>query len=168
MNRKLKILLVLLSVGLNIAFISLGSIRYFKHHSQPRLSCSKSDTCDINCPLYKELGLKDKQWRMIAPLIDEYNKEKMSIEHGIYTSRESLFTLLESPNTDSISITRHQNRIIDHQKRLQDILIKLILKEKSSLSKEQSTKLISMLKMTVSLRKPACCEDDSKNKKCCD
>ncbi len=166
MNRKIKILLILLSVGLNIAFISIGSYRYFKYGSQGRLSCSNLGTCNINCPLYKDLGLKDEQWKVISPLLDEYNKEKVSIEHGIYTSRDSLFTLLESPNPDSISIIRNQNRIIDNQKRLQDILIKLILKEKSSLSREQSTKLIDMLKKTASFKKPICCEDNSK--KCCD
>ena len=77
MWKKIRPLLILLSVALNVAFVTFWAVRALPSHF-----CGKRGTTGggaVWCPLHRKLGTTDAQWREIEPRLAEFKKSARTV-----------------------------------------------------------------------------------------
>lgn len=141
----LRKLLFALSIGLNLAFVTM-----FILHSMSASDRDAGHSCgpvksSVSSSIHREVGVTDEQWEKIEPLVQEF-REKSSIQRRkISILRSQLMELLARPDVDGSAITAKQEEILDGQRQMQRLVIDHWIKEKAILSSEQAKRLIRSL-----------------------
>jgi Spy/CpxP family protein refolding chaperone len=137
MWHKLKPLLIILSVVLNLSFIAAwagGSL----------LNQKKSATCHIQknstkiwCPLHRRLAVSKSQWQEIEPMIRTFHDSTNMQCQSMRVLRTELLGLLAAPIPDRDAIAKKQQEVSSGQQKMQQMVIGHLLNEKNVLSPEQ-------------------------------
>mgnify|MGYP000657540682 CR=1 FL=1 len=136
-----------LSLGLNLAFIAMWLI-----HSLPvpgggeDISRSVDDGAAVPSALHREIGVKEEQWKQIAPLVQAFREKAGKQRRKIRAFRGQLMDLLTMPGVDKAAIRLKQDEILLNQRQMQNLVIDHLLKEKEILSPEQAKKLMQYLR----------------------
>lgn len=142
-----------LSLGLNLAFITMWLIHSLSIPGDPEgLSHPKSESA-VPSPLHREIGVTEEQWQKIEPLILDFREKASSQRQQISVLRGQLMELLTLPQVEAGAIRRKQEEILAAQRKMQTLVIDHLLKEKELLSPEQGKRLMQSLCQQ--------CQDDS-------
>jgi Spy/CpxP family protein refolding chaperone len=134
-----------LSLGLNLAFIAMWLVHSLSAPGDARgLSRSESDNA-VPSALHREIGVSADQWRQIGPLILDFREKAGKQRQKISALRGQLMDLLTMPNVDEAAIRKTQEEILAGQRRMQNLVIDHLLKEKEILSPEQGKRLMQSL-----------------------
>jgi Spy/CpxP family protein refolding chaperone len=149
MWKKMKTVIVILifSVALNAAFGAMWAI----HRLPAHLGCigHKGDlhakSC-ILCPLHRKLGTSEKQWQEIEPRLVEFKTSALAVCRELNQLRNELIDLIAAPETDFEAIRAKQDEILAGQRRMQELVVSLLLKEKEVLTPQQQKSLFDMIR----------------------
>lgn len=145
MGKNLQKPLCALSLGLNLAFIAV----WLAHSlSAPGgaggLSPSAVDSL-VPSELHREIGVTEQQWRMMEPWVRDFQKKAAEQRQSISALRGQLMDLLILPVADEAALREKQEEILAGQRRMQNLVIDHLLREKELLSPEQGRKLMESL-----------------------
>jgi len=134
-----------LSVGLNLAFIAVWLVHSLSVPGDAGgLSRPESDGA-VPSALHREIGVTEEQWRKIEPLVLDFREKATKQRQKISALRGQLMELLTMSNVDKAAIRKTQEEILAGQRRMQNLVIDHLLKEKELLSPEQGKKLMQFL-----------------------
>jgi Spy/CpxP family protein refolding chaperone len=145
MRRKLIMLLVVLSVALNVAFIGGWAWHAFSGCLRTGRPQPGRDG-EIWCPTHRELGLTGEQWRQIEPSLTEFYDQAQENRSRLQNLRDEILDLLAAPEPDMALVREKQEQILKGQRRMQELVLRRLLKEKEVLTAEQEKRLFSMLR----------------------
>ena len=150
MWKKIAPLLVVLSVALNLAFISVWAVRSARAH----WPIGTADDRGIWCPLHRRLDVTDEQWRRIEPRIAEFRARSQTICADLNRLRTELIDLIASDNPDRDAITAKQEEIRAGQQRMQQLVVEHLLAEKEVLTTEQQKELFDLIRQRSACHGP--------------
>lgn len=144
MRKKIGMLLVIVSVALNVAFVAVWAT-----HAIPRYLCrhGRAEYAEgIRCPLHRRLGATEEQWREIEPRLVEFRKAAQNVCAEVNKSREELIDLIAAPEVDRSAVAAKQEEILAGQRKMQSLVIEHLLSEKETLNAEQQETFFRMLR----------------------
>lgn len=134
-----------LSVGLNLAFIAMWLVHSLSAPvNMGDLSPSVIDSA-VPSALHREIGVTEEQWQKIEPLVLDFRENASIQRQKISTLRGQLMDLLTMPNVDEAAIRQTQEEILAGQRRMQNLVIDHLLKEREFLSPEQRKRLMQSI-----------------------
>jgi len=147
MWQKARKLLMILSVSLNIAFLSVWLVHAVPTlFDRPQTSKETEPNDLIWSPLHRELGLKEEQWKQIEPHLTEFKKSVQEQCQKISALRMEMMDLLASPHVELEAVQAKQEEIVEAQRRMKTLVIEHLLTEKKMLTPQQQDKLFDMIR----------------------
>ncbi|MBT3287872.1 MAG: periplasmic heavy metal sensor [Victivallales bacterium] len=144
MWKKIRPLLILLSVTLNIAFVVFSAA-----YALPGRPCGRDRTEREEgggCALRRQLGATDAQWREIEPRLVEFQKSARAVCKEVNRARGEMIGLIAAPEPDREAIRAKQEEILAGQRRMQELVIDHLLSQKKALTQDQQRELFDMLR----------------------
>jgi hypothetical protein len=150
MSPRIRLLLIILSVSLNVAFIAAWGMKTMTQKTyaakqEPSLSCSR-DSCGVWCPLHRALGTTDEQWRTLEPLQRRFKTASAPFSFTMDSLRAVLSVQLAQSPVDRIAVEATQEQILGVQRQMQSLVVNHLLEEKPVLTAAQQEKLFSLMK----------------------
>ena len=139
MWRKLKPLLILLSVALNAAFISVWAVRALPPKDSTPRNCE-------DCALHRELSTSESQRQEMEPRQAVYLKTTRTLCRRAQDMRGELIDLIAAPLPDADALAAKQDSILEIQRQMQALVVEHLLREKQVLTAEQQRKLFAMMR----------------------
>ncbi len=144
---KLKPLLIILSVGLNVAFVGSWAVhRLCACSARPPAVADSGCAGCVRCPLHRELGTTELQWRQIEPLQASFRDSSRALCRHLQTLRAELIDLVAASDVDRAALMMKQEEILSQQRRMEDLVVEHLLAEKQLLTPEQRVKLFDMMR----------------------
>ena len=144
MWKKIKPLLILLSVGLNVAFVVAWAAHALPSRAGgPRRGRSGEG---IWCPLHRELGTSEEQWQEIEPRLKQFQERCQELCRHLNQLRGEMIDLVAAAEPDRAAIEAKQEEILAGQRKMQGLVIEHLLAEKQLLSPEQREQLFEMIR----------------------
>lgn len=146
MWRKLKPLLIILSVALNVAFVSVWAFRVLPQ----RLGLAATDASRPGCMEYtlsRELGASEMQRQQLEPRQAAYRESTGVLCRRAQELRGELIDLIAMPAPDGIALSAKQDSILAVQRRMQTLVVEHLLMEKQVLNPAQQRKLFSIMRL---------------------
>lgn len=134
-----------LSLGLNLAFIIMWMVHSLSVPGDVRELFRKKIDGSIPSVLHREIGVTEDQWRKIEPLLLDFREKAGKQRQHVSALRGQLLDLLIKPEVDEAAIRKTQEEILAGQRRMQNLVIDHLLKEKEFLSPEQGKRLVQSL-----------------------
>ena len=150
MWKKVAPLLIVLSVALNVAFISVWAVRAARAH-WPTDAAGDSE---MWCPLHRRLNVTDEQWRRMEPRIAEFRTRTQTICAEMNRLRTELIDLIASDNPDRQAIAAKQGKIRAGQERMQQLVVEHLLAQKNVLTAEQQKELFDLIRQRSACHGP--------------
>ena len=144
MWKKTKLLLILLSVALNVAFAAIWAAHML--HGRLCGSDGPEQGEGVSCPLHRRLGTTEAQWREIEPRLSEFRKTARAVCGEVSRARAELIDLLAAADPDPEAVRAKQEEILAGQRRMQELIINHLLDEKKSLTHDQQSQLFDLLR----------------------
>ena len=144
MWRNARILLIILSLGLNIGFGAMWIGHVLAARATPPQRPDNEDP--VWCPLHRQLGVSLEQWREIEPRWQEFRKSSQPICQSVTALRQEMIALVAAPEPDRKAIQLKQDEILAGQRKMQDLVVENLLAEKKSLTPDQQAKLFALLR----------------------
>jgi len=160
MWRKLKPLLILLSVALNIAFISVWAVRVLPQQVGLTAKDSAPRGCE-DCTLHRELGTTESQRRQMEPQQAAYLETTQALCRRAQDLRAELIDLIAAPALDANAVSAKQDSILAIQRQMQARIVEHLLSEKQVLTTEQQQKLFAMMRQRCGCGKGGECMNPS-------
>lgn len=142
MWKKIAPLLIVLSVALNIAFISVWAV----HAARAHWPTKGNGDGEIWCPLHRRLNMTDEQWREIEPGLVKFQESARGVCDEVNRLRCEMIDLIAASDADPEAIRAKQEEIFAAQKRLQELVIERLVTEKQLLKPEQQRQLFQMMR----------------------
>jgi Spy/CpxP family protein refolding chaperone len=150
MRSRIRILLIILSVSLNVAFVAAWGIKTMVQTAnaakQEKSVCSPDSSCHIWCPLHRALGTTEAQWKTLEPLQLDFQTISQRLSQRVDSLRAQLATLMAQPVADRASIDSNLEEILGAQRQMQSLVVTHLLDEKRVLTAEQQAKLFEMVR----------------------
>jgi Spy/CpxP family protein refolding chaperone len=133
-------------VSLNVAFIAI-----WLAHTAPGLITTQDnskgvvDNAAVSSSIYRELGVTPEQWNQIKPYIERFREKAKEQRRTIGAFRDQLMELLAAASVEETAIRAKQEEILSGQRRMQDLVIEFLLKEKEILTGEQQQALLKVI-----------------------
>ena len=151
MWKKIAPLLIVLSIALNVAFISVWAVQTVRAHWPTQAA----DESKVWCPLHRRLNVTDEQWRRIEPRILEFRARSQTICAEMTRLRTELIDLIASDNPDREAIAAKQGKIRAGREQMQKLVVERLLAEKEVLTDEQQKKLFDLIRQRGACHGPA-------------
>ena len=150
MGKRIRLLLVLLFVSLNAAFIGVWAMRTLPRAvAKPApISCAMSDSCNVSCPLHRALGTTEAQWRTLEPRQREFRSSSRVACAEIRALRTEMVSFLAAATVPRDSVIARQERILALQRHMQELTVDHLLAEKQVLTTAQWQKLLTLIDST--------------------
>ena len=150
MWKNAKPLLVILSVGLNVAFVGVWAVRAAPGWFADALPSEGDGSGDpVWCPLLRKVGASPEQWRQIEPRLLEFQKAKQKICFEIRRARADMIDLIASPDPDRDAIRAKQELIWAGQREVQNLLVEHLLSQKELLSPDQQKEFFDAMRLRM-------------------
>lgn len=147
MWKKIAPLLIVLSVALNVAFVGVWAVHAAGAHWGGHAPCDHGDvTAGIWCPLHRQLGISQEQWKQIEPRLVEFQKTSQAICQDVSGKRLELIDLMTAAQPDQAAISAKQEEIFAGQRKMQELVIEQLLAEKRVLTPRQQQELLDLLR----------------------
>jgi Spy/CpxP family protein refolding chaperone len=149
MWKKIAPLLVILSAALNVAFIgswAAHAVAAGRDDSADRCTGPTGGHQRIWCPLHRQLGVNQEQWKQIEPKLVEFHKAAGAVCQEVGRKRAELIDLVAAPQADHQAITAKREEILAGQGRMQSLVIGQLLAEKQVLTAAQQEELFKLLR----------------------
>lgn len=147
MWKKIAPLLIVLSVALNIAFVSVWAVHAIRGRWPGWGRCGREGAGGaVWCPMHRRLGVTDEQWQQIEPRMTKFRRDSETLCQEITRKRGELIDLLAASPEDRKAIDAKQAEILAGQQRMQQLVINHLLEEKTLLKEDQSRRLFDMLR----------------------
>jgi Spy/CpxP family protein refolding chaperone len=147
MWEKAKIILIMLSIGFNIAF----SVIWITHFASGR--SKKTDQTMAGCPrtggqtpLYEQLDLSEEQSKKAESRMIAFRSASDTICGDTEILRNELINLIARPYPDAGAISKKQEEIIANQKKMQKLTISHILEMKRIFTPDQRKKFFILMR----------------------
>ena len=151
MYRTIILILLGVSIGLNIAFTAAWIIH--PHPSDKGDGHKAGSTAnDVACELHQRLGVSEKQWDKLKPVMQRFQDNARDQREQIQNLRGEMFTLLRQDQVDRDKIEELQNRMREEQAKMQDLVLEHILEEKKVLTDEQEEEFLELLESRIRRR----------------
>ena len=144
MWKKLRPLLILLSVALNVAFVVIWAAHAVPTHLRAWRGPAHEE--GVWCPLHRRLGATEAQWRKIEPRLAEFQNSARTVCDELNRARGEMIDLIAAPEPDREAIRAKQEEILAGQRRMQQLVIENLLTEKQLLRPEQQEQLFQMMR----------------------
>ena len=144
MWNKIRPLLIFLSVALNLAFVVAWAAIALPSHLRARGQSERDEV--VSCPLHQRLGATEAQWREIEPRVLKFQESARSACAEASHARGELIDLIAAPAPNREAIAAKQEEIVASQRRMQDLVVNLLLNEKGVLTEEQQGQLFRLLR----------------------
>ncbi len=142
MWKRVRPLLILLSVALNAAIVSVWTA----HAVKTRICSATSAPCGpVWCGLHRQLGATETQWRQIEPRLLAFQKSAKSIGDEADQARAELIGLLAASAPDTAAIRAKQEQILSAQRRMLELVTSHLTSEKAALTPEQQRQLFELI-----------------------
>jgi Spy/CpxP family protein refolding chaperone len=152
MWKRIAPLLIVLSVGLNIAFAGVWAAHVIRGHWAGWGRCGGEDPRgDVWCPLHRRLGVTDEQRRQLEPRLAEFRRRSRAICAEMNRLRTELIDLIAAEPPDRPAIAGKQEEIRAGQRQMQQLVVEHLLAEKEVLNAEQEKELFDLM------RQPSAC-----------
>ncbi len=144
MWKKAKPLLILLSVGINVAFVAA----WVAHALPSRTGGPRGDRggAGVWCPLHRQLGTSERQWQEIEPRLKQFQERSQELCGQINQLRSEMIDLVATAEPDRAAIEAKQKEILAGQGKMQAMVIEHLLAERQSLTPEQQKQLFEMIR----------------------
>jgi Spy/CpxP family protein refolding chaperone len=150
---KIKIILIMLSIGFNIAFAVIWITHFASgrsiHKTQSMVGCPRSS---VQKPLYKQLDLSKEQSRKAESRMIAFRTASDTISRDTAKLRDELIDLIAIPHPDTVAIGEKQEEIITNQKKMQELTISHILEMKQIFTPDQQKKFFILLRGQMGCR----------------
>jgi len=150
MLKKILMVLLILSVTLNIAFISTWVVHALSshvRHVEPPADPNTENS--IWCLLHRKLGVSEEQWRQIEPRLIAFRESSREICETNQKLGQEMIELLSAPEVDRTTIQAKQEEIIAGQRKMQNLVIKHLLAEKEVLTPQQQEQLFDLMQKNM-------------------
>ena len=147
MSKRAKVFFIVLSVAFNVAFVAM----WFAYAGSSRLGSEVSQAgpdivAEVWCPLHRELGTSEDQWREIEPLLKEFQASVSEQCRHVNKLRSGVIDLVATEEPDLEAIRAEQEEILATKRNIQRLVIEHLLAEKEVLTPEQQNRLFEMLR----------------------
>ena len=142
-----KVFFIVLSVAFNVAFVAMwfacaGSSGSGSEGSQ----AGRETAAEVWCPLHRELGVSEDQWRQIEPRLKEFQASVGDLCRRINELRSEVIDLVATEEPDLETIHAKQEQILTTKRDIQRLVITHLLAEKEVLTLQQQDQLFEMLR----------------------
>jgi len=153
MWKNLKLLLVILSVALNVAFIGVWAAQAVSARSTVKSDHGTGGARGpVWCPLLREVGVSPEQWRRIEPHLSEFQKARQGVCRKIRQARSDIIDLIASPAPDRNAIQAKQELVWTGQREVQNLLIEHLLRQKELLSPSQQKAFFDAMRKRMQMK----------------
>jgi Spy/CpxP family protein refolding chaperone len=139
MSAMAKPLFVLLSVALNSAFVVTWLAQTY-----PSGKCTSHKEGD--CELFKKIGVTEEQVKEIGPRLKQFRQCAREQCQTINRLRRELIDLIAEAAPNQEAIVAKQNEILEGQRKMQELVVKQLMTEKSVLSADQQKAFFELLR----------------------
>lgn len=147
MWKKTAIILIVLSIAMNLAFIGVWAVHAFGKWCGSGRRCGRyNENREIGCPVYRNLNVNEDQLKKLGPRIEEFRKASLAICEEVNARRAELIDLIAVPEPDMEAIKAKQEEILACQRKMQELVIKHLLSEKEILTPEQRKDFFRMFR----------------------
>ncbi len=147
MWKRIKLLLAVLSVALNLAFVGVWLAYAMASRTVSQdMRCEPGGSDTVWCPLHRELNVTAEQWRQIEPRLRRFRASADEICRQIGRLRKDVIDQLAAPDTDFEAVEATQEEILAKQREMQGLVIEQLTHEKAVLTPEQQQRLFDMLR----------------------
>ncbi|MEF8787449.1 MAG: periplasmic heavy metal sensor [Planctomycetota bacterium] len=155
MRNKLLLVILTLSLGLNIAFMTTCAVRQFGGGGCiARRPPPEGHNEEIWSPLHRELGVTEEQWEEIEPRLREFQRKLQTRHRRIQKVRKGMLEVLSAPEVDRKAIEKQQKKVLRAFRKTQDLMLEHILTERKLLTPEQQERLFRMLRRRMQAAGP--------------
>ena len=145
MRARLKILLVLLSVALNVAFVGSWTMHAIRASEGQRPARATGGPSAAMPSLYEQVGTTKDQWQQIRPQLETFRASALAVFERINQRRQEMLVLLAAPQADHAGIAEKQKEIRAAQAQMQELVTSHILAEKEILTPPQRQRYFELL-----------------------
>jgi Spy/CpxP family protein refolding chaperone len=140
MKRNVGIVLMIVSVGLNVAFVATWLV-----HRLPERGGGCHEDLD-SCPMHVRLGATEPQWREIEAKLVAFRESSKPLCRTIDGHRLALLNLVSAPSPDLAAIRAKQQQILEGQRQMQENVIENLMQLSATLTPEQRRRLFDLLR----------------------
>ncbi len=144
MWRKARPIVLAVSIALNAALLSTWAVHALPAHLRGLHGAEHGE--GVWCPLHRQIGATEAQWRQIEPRLTEFQKSAQAIANEVSGARAEMIDLIAASEPDREAIRAKQQEIVTCQRRMQELIINHLLSEKAVLTPSQADKLFEMLR----------------------
>jgi len=146
MWRKIQPIVLILSLAMNAGFASAWVAGFVRRNTA--VNCRAPDYAEgkIWCPLHRQLGVSQGQWRTIEPRMRAFHDSSRVVCQRMQTLRDEVMGLLAADKPDRAAITAHQEEITAQQQIMQHLVLRHLLREKEDLTPEQWQQLLELMR----------------------
>jgi Spy/CpxP family protein refolding chaperone len=144
MRNKIRPLLIFLSVALNLAFVISWAAYALPRHLRAQNQPGRDER--VSCPLHRQLGATEAQWRQIEPRVVKFQESARLVCEEANRAQGDMIDLIAAPAPNREAIRAKQEEIITCQRRMQELVVDHLLNEKSVLTKEQQEQLFRLVR----------------------
>lgn len=141
---KIRPLLISLSLGLNLALVVFWAAQALPSHFRAEDQSSRDER--VSCPLHRQLGATEEQWREIEPRVAKFQEAARAVCEEAHRARGEMIDLIATAEPDRRAIRAKQEEILSCQRRMQELVVNHLLNEKSVLTQEQQEQLFRMVR----------------------
>jgi len=131
---------------LNVAFVTIWSVHFFKTKNQTESVSSQNINFQMPCALHRTLGVTDSQWQQIRPELESFSGVSKHINDSIDIYRYQLIEYMSQDSIDTAALALVQEQILHLQKKLQQQVITYMLSEKKVFTPEQQKQLYKLIR----------------------
>lgn len=136
-------MLVVFSVGLNIAFVAVWAVHSFGSHDGHGCGGASGEK---TCFIQRELDASDAQMEKLEPIQEEFRASRQQLCRQMHRHRTELLDLVEAGQTDRDAIRAKQDQIAEGQRQMQELVVDHLLAEKQILDSKQQAQLFDLLR----------------------
>lgn len=148
MWRKLRTLLVILSVSLNVAILGawLWQSMSAWPGGWPWSTKGVNTDAGIWCPLHRQLGVSEEQWRRIEPRLLRFRIKAQGLRKKMDALRMNMVDLIAAPQVNQEAVEVKREEIHAAQAMMQKLVIGHLIAEKELLTPDQQKRLFGMIR----------------------
>ena len=144
--------LIVVSVALNVAFVTLWIVHAVAYRAHPQESNETTGQQGIWCPLHQELAVTEEQWTQIEPRLRKFQAAVGEFTQQIKSFRSEVIDLIAADEPDSEAIRGKQDEILATKRKIQGLVVAHLIAEKEILAPDQWMQLFGMLRQRANCK----------------
>jgi Spy/CpxP family protein refolding chaperone len=168
---KVKTLLLLLSLAVNVPFLAMWSANMADPSAAARRQLRACQTTSTDVPsgattsrsviprgfssgrtepsrsVYREVGVTEEQWHEIEPRLAQFRAAMFRLGRDIKRQRNELVDLIAAPDLDIEAVRAKQDEILDVHRRMGELVADNLLADRETLTTDQQAEFFKKLRV---------------------